>query len=317
MTATPTVPAEVAAYVAEVRAALGDLPAGERDDLLAEVEASILEAAGERGGSIADGLGTPQSFAAELRAAAGLHAPPAATPAPAPAPGRSAREALQELWESERVERARATANELAPLWWAARAYVAVVSLTILARITSSPSHPYLPGRDGTAELVGLTIIAAAVASTWLGFNARGRAPSRLRLAVNVLLVIAIVPVASRVTAASQPVYEQILVEVPPAEASADLNYQGTQVLNLYPYSRDGRLLQDVLLYDNLGRAIEIGRGRPDPDRRFVESRDGTSIFNAFPIRYFEPGTKTVADPAAGPKVTPPRVVTPALGGRP
>jgi hypothetical protein len=315
MTATPTVPSEVAAYVAAVRVALGDLPASERDDLMAEVEASILEAAGERGGSIAAGLGTPQSFAAELRAAAGLHAPPAA--APAPAPGRSAREALQELWESERAVRARATANELAPLWWVARAYVAVVALTILARITSSPSHPYLPGRDGTAELVGLTIIAAAVASTWLGFNARGRGPSRLRLAINVLLLIAIIPVASRVTAASQPVYEQIVVEVPPAEDSVDLNYQGTQIANLYPYSRDGRLLQDVLLYDDLGRAIEIGRGRPDPDRRFVESRDGTSIFNAFPIRYFEPGTKSVADPEAGPKVTPPRVVTPPLDGRP
>jgi uncharacterized membrane protein len=69
---------DVAEYLRVVRDALADLPADERDDLLAEVEASLLEAASDSSGTIAAKLGPPEEFAAELRAAAGLHeaAPP-------------------------------------------------------------------------------------------------------------------------------------------------------------------------------------------------------------------------------------------------
>ncbi len=45
MTAATAPPPEVAAYLAAVREALADLPAAERDDLVAEVEASLVEAA--------------------------------------------------------------------------------------------------------------------------------------------------------------------------------------------------------------------------------------------------------------------------------
>jgi uncharacterized membrane protein len=58
--------ADVAAYLAAVRSSLRDLPEAERDDLVAEVEASLVESAGE-GGSIAARLGPPEEFAAELR----------------------------------------------------------------------------------------------------------------------------------------------------------------------------------------------------------------------------------------------------------
>ena len=51
MTPTTAVPPEVSEYLAAVRAALDDLPATERDDLLAEVEPSLLDAASETGGS--------------------------------------------------------------------------------------------------------------------------------------------------------------------------------------------------------------------------------------------------------------------------
>ena len=63
---------DVDAYLAAVRASLDDLPAAERDDLLAEVEVSIVEAAGEGESALAARLGPPHEFAAELRAAAGL-----------------------------------------------------------------------------------------------------------------------------------------------------------------------------------------------------------------------------------------------------
>jgi hypothetical protein len=71
VSATTALPPDVDAYLAAVRAALTDLPAAERDDLVAEVEASLLDAASE-GGPIAARLGPPEEFAAELRSAAGL-----------------------------------------------------------------------------------------------------------------------------------------------------------------------------------------------------------------------------------------------------
>src|SRR5205085_7569518 len=78
VTPTTAVPSEVTEYLAAVRAALDDLPATERDDLLAEVEPSLLYAASETGGNVAARLGPAEDFAAELRAAAGLQLPPSA-----------------------------------------------------------------------------------------------------------------------------------------------------------------------------------------------------------------------------------------------
>jgi hypothetical protein len=49
VSATTALPPDVAAYLAAVREALSDLPAAERDDLVAEVEVSLLDAASEGG----------------------------------------------------------------------------------------------------------------------------------------------------------------------------------------------------------------------------------------------------------------------------
>ena len=68
---------DVAAYLDAVRSRLADLPTEERDDLVADVEASLLES-GE------PPLLSPEEFAAELRDAAGLS--PEAPIAPAPSP---------------------------------------------------------------------------------------------------------------------------------------------------------------------------------------------------------------------------------------
>jgi hypothetical protein len=88
------------------------------------------------------------------------------------------------------------------------------------------------------------------------------------------------------------------------------LAIDGTRVENVYPYSRDGRLLQDVQLFDQAGRSLDVRRGDQDPRRRTPQAVDGRPLFNAFPIRYFEQGTRRVARPAAGAPVTPPKVTT-------
>jgi hypothetical protein len=52
---------------------------------------------------------------------------------------------------------------------------------------------------------------------------------------------------------------------------------------------------------------------RLDPDRRLLLTSENQAIFNSFPIRYYEPGTRRVARPNGGPVVLVPQLVTPAL----
>jgi hypothetical protein len=96
------------------------------------------------------------------------------------------------------------------------------------------------------------------------------------------------------------------------------LNYNGAPVENVYVYDRNGKPLYDVRLYDQNGAPLNVGGGSGDvdPSRRVLETPRGTPLFNSFPIRYFEPGTRIVAQPTASPRKRVQRVATPALRSR-
>lgn len=80
---TQTPPA-VRAYLARVRTALADLPGPEVDEIIDDVRPHLLEIADELGEratieTVAERLGSPESYAAELRAAGEYPAPPTET----------------------------------------------------------------------------------------------------------------------------------------------------------------------------------------------------------------------------------------------
>jgi uncharacterized membrane protein len=297
--ATAGLPANVSAYLAQLRAELSDLAAEERDDLLAEVEASLLESAGEE--PLATQFGPPAQFAAELRASAGL------PPAPAAKPARAPRIELAPLL---------ARARTLAPIWWALRGYVAVAALALLAGTSWSRAQPAIPTLAGGAAL-GVAAILAGVAIS-VGLALHRRVPRGLAVAANLVLLAAIVPVAVH---NAGPGYERIpdyalaaeqrLEAIRYEQAAAPLAYRGEQIRNVYPYDRRGKLLHDVRLYDDRGRPLDLG-DQVDPTRRAVTTKDG-AVLNAFPIRYFDPGTGEVTDPDAGPEVLAPPIETPPL----
>ena len=298
---------DVDSYLAAVRAALEDLPAGERDDLLAEVEVSIVEAAGEGETAVAARLGPPQEFAAELRAAAGLGAA---------APAR--RESLPQrvaAWSARepRLRALRSVLAELAPVWWLARAYIFVAAIALAAHAAWSTGYSFVP-RLHTGALGLLAIAVAAVASIWFALRARRHAVyRRIARGANVVLVALVIPVAAhfsnaaqaRVRAAASP---PIVIDT----YLPGLVFNGSPVSNIYPFTRDGRLLHDVLLYDGTGRPLTIA-GAADPSRRVLRTRNGDPVFNAFPIRYYDPGTRRVSRSDAAPPVAIPRIVTPPL----
>lgn len=304
---------EVQAYLEVVRDALADLPTAERDDLLAEVEASLAEAADEAEGPIAARLGPPQDFATELRTAAGLHAG-IENQRGGDTRVRDLAEKL-ELWARRPgIVAARKLAFDLAPIWWAARGYLAVAMVAVMNRTDWSGTFPAVPRFLGDGE-AGLLIIALAMAaSIWLGLRNRRRPvrwPHALT-ALNVALLLTVFAVVPSVIDASRAnsttaIFTQS-VEPPPG-----LSFNGGSVENIYAYSRRGRLLHDVRLFDAAGNPLEVAPGDLDPLRRVLRTPSGEPIFNSFPIRYYEPGTQRVARPNAGPFVRTPRVVTPPL----
>jgi uncharacterized membrane protein len=308
-TTTTTVPPEVAAYLAAVRRTLSDLPPAEQEDLLSEVEASLLEGASE-GGALSARLGSPEEFAAELRSAAGLQE---VTPA-AVSKTQPVREALDRLGSDPRVALVVGLLGRLAPIWWVARAYIAVAALALAIHSEWSTAHPSVP-RFGSGGWGLAAIVLAAIVSVAIGlFVPRKQLWAMLVVALNVAVAIAAVPVARHLSErATREVVTQIEVPVVvPGFANA-----GNPVTNIYPFSRDGRLLHDVLLYDGAGQPLNVAQDLVDPARRVLYTRAGLPIFNSFPIRYFEPGTRRVARPNAAPRVTLPRVATPPLAAQP
>jgi hypothetical protein len=295
---------DVEAYLAAVRDELADLGADERDDLLADVEASILESAEESDAPIAARLGPPADFAAELRAAAGLGGAPAARSWRLPS--------LEQLRSDPRVVAARRVARELAPIWWVARAYVVVALIGWLAdddRSTSPPGTFRLGGPELGLALLALALTASLALGLWQRrHDGRLAAPT---LAVNLVLAVLAVPVYDDLLDwLKNPPAAVVIVDEPVVHAG--VAHDGVPVENIYAYSRDGRLLLDVLLFDQNGTPLSI-RPETDPLRRILRARNGAEVLNSYPIRYFEPGTRRVARPYAGPVVDWSPIATPQL----
>lgn len=303
MSATTTERPDVQAYLAAVRAALADLRPNERDELLADVEASLLDAAKETDAPIAARLGPPADFAAELRAAAGLARDDEAL---------LRRLRLRAAWRSPQLTTIKQGLVDLAPIWWLARAYVVVAVLAWLVDDGRSVTPPEV-FRLGSPNLGFVLLTLAAGFSVALGFwqRRRGRLAT-LGLALNVVLVVAAVPVygnllewVSNRQPAGSAVVETFL--------TPGLSRDGVAVENIYPYSRGGRLLLDVLLYDQNGVPLDVRVDDGDPARRVLRTRRGAEVFNSFPIRYLEAGTLRVARPGAAPPISWSPIVTPPL----
>ena len=298
MSTTTGVPPAVSQYLAAVREALDDLPPTERDDLLVEVEPSLLDAASESGGNVSARLGPPEEFAAELRAAAGLHVPPRAAqsdPRLLVVARRLARDPrLREL-------------RRLAPIWWVARAYLLVAAIALAAGASWSLRYFLVP-HLGTASLGLLVIAAVALLSILIGL--RTARATHLVVLANVILLSLAIPVLRHFQHRQLPERIVVTTEYLPEQG---LTLNGATVNNIYPFSRQGRLLHDVLLYTGAGTPIDASGASIDPQRRILRTTSGKQIFNVYPIRYFDPGTGVVAHPGAAPQVKIPKIATPPL----
>ena len=154
--------------------------------------------------------------------------------------------------------------RELAPLWWVLRGVVAVGLVEILF------SRSIFSGPDSYAILVALAMALTASVSVAIGLR-RPRRTAAL-VVVNVVLALATVPVISDTIEPWTQRRDQQRRRDRHRDGSRTGagSYNGAPVQNIYAFDRQGRLLQDVRLFDQDGQPLEIGADPTDPSRRTV-----------------------------------------------
>ena len=298
-----TVDGDVARYAAAVRAAFADLPAPDREALLEDIEDHLVEVAAEPGGPLEERLGPPETYAAELRAWAGL-----------PAPGAARRRRLRASGPGRRLQRLVAAAAahpagraivdflpELRPAWWVLRGYL-VVQL-------ASVGLSYLFAGDGLSfplptilgsQVLGLLVVAAAVVGS-VALGRRGTATRqgrRLTVAANVALGLFALflfgdPGATRYPAEAS--YDQYVVSG--AYPEPGLRNNGHEVSNIFPFDAKGRPLEGVELYDQDGAPlVATHEDNPELEPRLPLDEHGNAIANRYPQEQYQ------VDPATGPR---------------
>ena len=258
MTATPTTTREAEAYLAEVRDQLADLGEEERADLLEDLAQHLADISSEEGNADSDLralLGDPASYAAELRAAAGL--PPKAG---SPTESRDetwARRAAA-LWEHPKSVALRNLAGELAPAWWVLRGLLAVGF--VVASSHDRWRHVPIPQMYGS-RLLGLCVMTAVVAVSIAVGRAGYRRWRRVVLLADVVValggLVLLLEVLSMGNIGGGPNPRSVVyVE----GQSAALESPHGPVTNIYPFDSQGRPLEGVLLYDQDGRPLRVAR---------------------------------------------------------
>jgi hypothetical protein len=287
-------------YLAAVELELADLPVDDRSALLEDLSLHLEAMAAEDDDRpLAVRLGQPSSYAAELRAAAGL-------PARGASPGSGGldlRARLDAVLASAAYRRAapalRGTGRllaELRPAWWVLRGYLVVLVPCMLGR-DYAEDFP-VPAPMGS-HLLGLLLVAAAVAgSVVLGRRALPKALRVVVVAAGVLLVLAGATVVNEVrNDLRADLYADAWASTPqvPDETYPLLSRYGP-VTDVFPYAADGTPLDGVLLYDQDGRPLHVGFQQwwADQCARVLDqpkAADGVPVPNSYPQSY-------VLDPA-------------------
>lgn len=296
---------DVAAYATEVRTALAHLPDAERESLLEDLESHLAEVASESDLPLQERLGKPADYAAELKLAYG-----AGGDAPKTKQQRQFRERLWALTKqavgTQVYRELRALLPELRPGWWVLRAYLVVLVLAFMFR-DGANLRPIPDPFTSSGLLQILGTLVAIVISVRLG--RRGMPVTRFRrgavVAVNGAIALVALPVLVSMGTGSVYVYSAADYSSDPYSSAAAAGYY-PGVTNIYPYSRDGKPLKDVLLYDQDGRPLVPSQDGVVSD--IPIGSDGLPIPNDYPLSQRNPN---------GDPIVPPRVALPPVQSTP
>jgi hypothetical protein len=258
---------EIALYVEEVRQALDHLPAATREELIEDLPEHLAEVLAEGPGTLTERLGTPQAYAAELVASAGItgaaRRPHGGAVRIAELRGRlgdAARRADVRVGPVIGYERASDFLALLRPAWWVLRGYAAAM---LFAYAMDSYSWPLgLLPRVGDNELVALLVLAAfVIGSIWLGRRAAPAKPLPRMLLLAGSAGLALFAVVgffevdgnarNNAGYTSPPVINYV--------SDGGMPNEHGDIQDVFVYDGQGRLVQGAQLYDQDGKPIRFG----------------------------------------------------------
>ena len=299
---------DVAGYAAAVRAALTPLPEAERESLLEDLEDHLAEVASESDVPLQERLGKPEDYAAELRLA---YAGPGATTTRRRLLRDTVRSLISSMSGTRTYREVRAILPDLRPGWWVLRAYLAVLVLAFLVR----DGHNLRPVPNPFSSFGLLQILATAAAIVVSVRLGRRGAPARIgvrwaALAVNVAIALLTVPVLASMST-SHPYADSIIYSSDPYSSAVAAGYYYPGFTNIYPYTKDGKPLKDVLLYDQNGKPLMPAKSGVMTD--YPIGADGQPIPNSYPLNQRHPN----GDPILPPRVALPPTSAPAASPAP
>ncbi|MEU1808683.1 HAAS signaling domain-containing protein [Micromonospora aurantiaca (nom. illeg.)] len=246
---------EITDYVDRVRAALADLPPEMRDELTEDLPEHLAEVAAEGDGALVDRLGTPEAYAAELRAAAG--AQPRRRPARFHRLAEARAQAATQLRLLDRQlgpvlghETVSDFLRPLRPAWWLMRGWLAAL---LVAWMVDGRSG-LVPRLDGNSSSGLLLLMGAIVVSMWWGRRSAGITGWRRQLhqiATAALLLFSFAVLAQVDERADTDVYSGY------EQTSVDHRYD--RIEDVFVYDQQGRLIRDAQLFDQNGVPIRLG----------------------------------------------------------
>jgi hypothetical protein len=295
---------EITFYVDAVGACLDDLPATLRHELLEDLPEHLAEVRAEAAGSLISRLGTPETYAAELRAAAGAVG---GFPDPPPTPDRLADLRATVLRELHRLDtrigpllgypHATEFLLLLRPAWWVLRGYLAAMVLALLLDDSGQPIG-LLP-RIGGSEVVALLLLGGAVlASVWIGRRPQPLAPWPRYALYSGTVLLALIAVGGFFNADSTARGAHL------QDANYVDPYSGVE--DVFVYDEQGRLLTGVRLFDQGGSPIRLGYSScPTSDEGMPEDATYPYCPENAPFRLPAPEGSTAArTPTASATVT-------------
>ena len=279
MTTTLDVNPTVADFATAVRRSLADLDAEDLSDLTDGLEADLAD-------KLADGaeLGDPAAYAAELRAAAGLEAPPRA----------SLRQSIAELrtWFAPLVQLPAVTGlsaflTSIRPLWWAARGWALFFLVSGFEVIPRNLWN--LP------FLIAFVVVSVQWGrGRWLPWRWSRGAVIALSVLAAVTLPFLIAVGIGKMTSNDNQDYVEYIPE--------GLIMQGNQVTNIFAYGPDGELLEGVQLFDQSGNPLDVSTDPDNQNYSWMYTPDGKeyllvpsdavssrSGWNVFPLERVSP----------------------------
>jgi hypothetical protein len=316
---------EINLYVFAVRAALVDLPESLREELLEDLPEHLAEVLADGGGTLVERLGSPEAYAADLRASVGFVG---GFPDP---PTRRHQfyevrdQAMLRLGQADRklgpllgYPKVSEFLVLLRPAWWVLRGYLAAM---VLAWMLDDSGQPIgLLPRIGGSEAVALLLLGlCVVASIWLGRRSLRltRWPRLALYAGSVILVLVALGGFSSADSSSRD------------SGYTDVNYDNPygNVEDLFVYDEQGRLVTNARIVDQNGTPLRMGNQYCYDDAGTYEEVDtltypycperapwrvpsaadpsGAPSTTGGPGPLWEPSASPSATPTAGPTKTP------------